>query len=110
MGDGPMSSNSTLHTWWLEHAQDEARQTVRKMAEYGSGDLIGIGAAVTHMADRQPVSDDEAFEIGCLFYLIGKIERAISATNRGDTASDDTWFDIAIYAKMVQARRAGAWE
>lgn len=105
-----MARNTELTPWWLDHAEREAHSTVRKMEEYGSGDLIGIGAAVTHMADRPPVSDDEAFEIGCLFYLIGKIERAISATNRGDLASDDTWFDIAIYAKMVQARRAGVWK
>lgn len=105
-----MKTDMSLTAWWLEHAEREAHSTVRKMEEYGAGDLIGIGAAVVNMADREPVSDDEAFEIGCLFYLIGKVERAISATNRGDRASDDTWFDIAVYAKMVQARRDGAWQ
>lgn len=99
-----------LTTWWLEHAQREADQTVQKMREYGSGDLVAVGAQVAALANRGVLSEQQAFEIGCLFYLIGKLERVVSATQRDESASDDTWFDIAIYAKMVQAKRAGAWE
>jgi hypothetical protein len=105
-----MSKARTLADWWKDHAADEAEKTVSKMLEYGSGDLIAIGHSVTKLADRPVVTDDEAFEIGCLFYLIGKMERVISAVSHSYNASDDTWFDIAVYAKMVQARRAGAWK
>lgn len=105
----PKVLESSLTTWWLEHANVEAQQTVAKMQEYGSKDLIAVGHQVAALADRPGLSDDAAFEIGCLFYLIGKMERAVSAVQRGDLASSDTWFDIAVYAKMVLARRSGAW-
>lgn len=98
-----------LQDWWREHAKTEAEQTVAKMIEYGSADLVAIGHKMAQMTERK-LTDNEAFELGCLFYLIGKVERAISAVERGARASDDTWFDIAIYAKMVQAKRAGAWK
>lgn len=101
---------NTLTTWWIDHARTEAEQTVAKMLEYGSGDLTAIGRRMAQMTNMDLVDDDQAFELGCLFYLIGKVERAMSAVERHDRASDDTWFDIAIYAKMVQAKRQGAWQ
>lgn len=94
--------------WWTRNAETTAKATAAKCAEYGSHDLYGIGHNVAKMNNRA-VSDSEAFEIGCLFYVLGKIERAMSAVQRGDTASDDTWFDLAVYATMVQAHRAGVW-
>lgn len=101
---------SPLQDWWMDHAMFESEQTVAKMQEYGSKDLIAVGQQVAALANRPPLSEVAAFEIGCLFYLIGKMERAVSAIQRGDTASDDTWFDIAVYAKMVQAKRSGCWD
>lgn len=98
-----------LSAWWLHHAGQEAVQTVEKMAEYGSGDLVEIGRQMAKMAGRPVPGPAAAMELGCLFYLLGKIARVTSAVERGDRASDDTWFDIAVYAKMVQAARAGAW-
>jgi len=106
----PTEKSPTLETWWLGHAAVEAEQTVRKMREYGSKDLIAVGRQVGELARRTIDDDVRAFEIGCQFYLIGKIERAVSAIQRGEAASGDTWFDIAIYAKMVQAKRSGAWD
>ncbi len=102
--------DTTLATWWLDHAHVEAQQTVAKMTEYGAGDLIAIGHKMAQMTNGRTLDDDQAFELGVLFYLIGKVERVVSATERGEQASDDTWFDIAVYAKMTQARRAKAWK
>ena len=98
-----------LEQWWIDHARTEASATIAKMCEYGSGDLVAVGQQVRQLADRKPMVDADAMELGCLFYLIGKMERAISAHKRGDLPSDDTWFDIAVYAKMVLAKRAGVW-
>lgn len=100
---------SELKDWWVDAAVEEANATVAKMEEYGSGDLVAIGYQFATMANRTLTSDVEAMELGCLFYLLGKIARVTSAVERGDRASDDTWFDIAVYAKMVQAARKGAW-
>lgn len=101
---------SELHSWWIDHARDEAAATIAKMEEYGSGDLVAIGHQFATMANRTLTSDIEAMELGCTFYLLGKIARVTSAIERGERASDDTWFDIAVYAKMVQAARQEAWE
>ena len=102
-------SPMALYDWWIDAAKDEAEQTIKKMLEYGSGDLVAVGRQVISLAGRPPVSDSVAMETGCLFYLIGKMERAISAHRRGSTPSDDTWFDIAVYSKMVLAKRNGIW-
>lgn len=98
-----------LRAWWRQHAEQTAAQTIDKMVEYGSGDLVALGQTVRRMANRPPVDTAQAMEIGCLFYLLGKVERAISAVTDDRRASDDTWLDIEVYATMVQAARAGAW-
>jgi len=40
---------------------------------------------------------------GCLFYLTGKIARAMSALERSDNPSDDTLFDATVYAMFARA-------
>ena len=77
-----------------------------------SGDLVEIGRQMWQMAGRDVglLPRVHAMEIGCMFYLLGKIARVTSAVERGDMASDDTWFDIGVYAKMVLAAREGAWQ
>lgn len=102
----------TPHTrfvrWWTNQAEQTAEATATKCAEYGSQDLYGIGENVARLAGRE-ITRDAAFELGCLFYVLGKIERAMSAVQRGETASDDTWFDLHVYSNMVLAHRAGVW-
>lgn len=95
-------------SWWVRDAARTAEATARKCAEYGSGDLYGIGHGVARLSGRV-ITDAEAFELGVLFYVLGKIERVLSATQRGSTASDDTWLDLSVYANMVRAHRAGVW-
>lgn len=105
---GRPNKQQRLTNWWVRNAETTAEATAAKCAEYGSHDLYAIGHNVAKM-NRRTVSNSEAFEIGCLFYVLGKIERALSAVQRGETASDDTWFDLSVYATMVQAHRAGVW-
>ena len=105
-----MSTHLDLTGWWLEHAASEAEQTVAKMEEYGSGDLVEIGRQLAKMQGRTVISPQEAMELGCMFYILGKVARITSAVERGDRPSSDTWFDLSVYAKMVLAVRAGAWE
>lgn len=95
-------------TWWTTQARHTAIATARKCAEYGSEDLFGIGHDLADLAGDQ-VDDETAFELGCLFYIIGKLERAKSAAKNGRPASDDTWLDLAVYSTMILAKRAGVW-
>jgi hypothetical protein len=111
--DEPDVYGSPLERWWLDDSHDLAAQTVAKMHEYGSNDLCEIGHMFWRLAGRhrdQPLSDVEAAELGCIFYLQGKMARVLSALQRGAWASDDTWLDLEVYSKMVRATRAGVWE
>jgi hypothetical protein len=103
-----MSEHSNFVGWWTANAHHIAEATAKKCDEYGSNDLYGIGHNVARIAG-QDINDAAAFEIGVLFYVLGKIERAMSAAERGNTASDDTWLDLHVYAGMVLAHRAGVW-
>lgn len=101
----------SLKQWWIAQAMKEADATVAKMEEYGSRDLVEIGRKMCELQHRvEPVTDVEAMEIGCMFYLLGKVARVTSAIERGEVASDDTWFDISVYSKMVLSAREGAWK
>lgn len=106
-----MVEDDALIVWWLDDAEDMARRTIAKMIEYGSGDLVSLGQHLCRMADR-PLSESDvhSMELGCLMYLLGKIERAVEAVKADRPIKDDTWFDIEVYAKMARAARSGAWK
>lgn len=104
------SNDSPLRRWWTDQAFDEADRTISKMEEYGSMDLVHIGHAMWDVMGRTTkLSDVAAMELGCLFYVYGKVQRAMSAVKVDRPILDDTWFDMHIYAKMAQAARAGVW-
>ena len=96
-----------LIQWWITTASNDAEGMGAKMNEYGAGDLVEIGKAI--QASSPDLSGIDPFEIGVYFYVIGKIARVTSAHRRGKPASTDTWHDLSIYAKMVEARRASVW-
>jgi hypothetical protein len=101
-------NKSRLEEWWVESATKDAEETAAKLAEYGAADLVEIGHMLATVSGKN-VSDQMAFELGVLFYAYGKIWRIISSMQRGPLAKDDSWFDLHVYAKMVMARRSGAW-
>lgn len=108
--DGPDHTDSPLKRWWTDQAFDEADRTIAKMEEYGSMDLVHIGRMLWDVMERTtPLNDVAAMEVGCLFYLYGKVQRAVSALKNDRPILDDTWFDCQIYSKMAQAARAGVW-
>lgn len=98
-----------LDEWWRKLTEEEIAATVPKAVEYGSTDLIDIGVQLGKWMKR-PLTDAEAAELGCWFYLIGKMARATSAIDRGEMPSDDTIKDTGVYIKMIQRiRDAGSW-
>lgn len=102
--------DSPLRRWWTDQSFDEADRTIAKMEEYGSLDLVHIGHGIWDMTGRSiTLTDAHAMELGCLFYVFGKVQRAMSAVKADRPILDDTWFDMHIYAKMAQAARAGVW-
>lgn len=99
--------------WWHELAEEEIQRTLPKVFEYGGRgaamDLIDIGRDLARSQGRT-VGDEEAAELGCVFYLRGKMSRIMSAVIEGRRPSDDTLFDLGVYVRMVQRIRAvGGW-
>lgn len=104
-----MSEFVALRLWWLERASDEADKVIPKAVEYGSTDLVEIGKTLATTMGRK-VSDEEAAEIGVYFYVVGKLARWTDAVRDGRRPSDDTLYDLGVYAKMAQRiRHSGGW-
>lgn len=98
-----------LQQWWLDRAKEEAQAVVPKAVTYGSNSLLQLGRKMAQLQGRE-ASDEEAMELGCWVYAVGKIERWTDAVMRGERPSDDTLYDIGIYIKMAQRiRDAGSW-
>lgn len=98
-----------LDEWWRKASEQEIADTVPKAIEYGATDLLDIGSQLGRFMDRK-LTDAEAAELGCWFYLIGKLARATSALERGGWPSNDTIKDAGVYLKMIQRiRSVGGW-
>lgn len=105
----PVSEVDRLAAWWHERARDEIDRTVPKAIEYGSTDLVDIGRDLARCMGRT-VTDQEAAELGIYFYIRGKLARWTDAVVRGEQVSDDSLFDIGVYARMAQRVRShGGW-
>lgn len=103
----------SLEQWWVDQATTEAANLAAKVTEYGGEgravDLIDIGRQIAAIGGRE-VSEAEAQEIGCAFYACGKMGRIMVALREGRMPSDDSWYDLGVYARMVQRIRAvGGW-
>ena len=98
-----------LRAWWDKTTQDEIESMMPKVVEYGSNDLKMIGDALLALRKdlRGTVEPDE---LAVAFYALGKIARILGAYEDGNTPSDDSWHDLAIYARMaLRVRDAGDW-
>lgn len=100
-----------IEAWWMATAQREVEAVVPKAVEYGSTDLIDIGAQLARMTKMNPdLSDADKAELGVYFYLVGKMARWNDAIKAGRKVSDDTLHDIGVYVRMAQRIRAvGGW-
>ena len=95
---------SDLAKWWRDNATDALNRTVPKIEEYGANDLTHIGQTMARLI-KWEINDKQAAELGIWFYLNGKIARALEALENERMPSDDTIFDIKIYATMIERIR-----
>lgn len=109
--DSPKPLAAVLNDWWLENATQAIELVVPKAVEYSAIDLIEYGRTLALvMGLDHAVSEEEATEIGIWGYLVGKVARWTGAIKEGRRVSDDTIFDIKIYATMAERTRAvGGW-
>ena len=97
---------------WREMSEDEIRRTIPKAAEYGQQSLVDLGAVLYRHSGRDPKNTTDAalMEEAIWFYLNGKIQRWNDAAHGGRAVSEDTIFDIIIYARMaLTIRTTGTW-
>lgn len=94
-----------LADWWARVSEGDYDEYAEKAAEYGSIDLDVIGHALRRLLP-QDLPPGANKELGVLFYLLGKVARAISAYAAGGEPSDDTWHDIVVYGMMSRMFRA----
>lgn len=98
-----------LETWWEDTTDEEIRSMIPKVIEYGSHDLDIIGDIMLMMRPELRGKIQPA-ELGVAFYALGKIARIMGAYADGAAPSDDSWHDLAIYARMAQrVRNAEGW-
>lgn len=96
--------------WWVSDAKENAEKTMPKAIEYGSIELVEAGRTLARLMGRPDVSDQEAMETMIWSYVMGKMGRWTAALSRGERVSDDTIFDILVYATMVRKiRETGEW-
>ncbi len=95
-----------LDEWWVDTAVNDIARTVPKIEEYGTRDLEAMGTAFMLIQNRttaQSLSEPGRAVYAIMFYAMGKIARAVAALERGKMPSEDTLFDLSIYAMMARA-------
>lgn len=93
----------------MDTAHDEAAAVVAKAVEYGSNSMTELGHDIAKLAHRE-ITDAQAIELACYFYIKGKMGRWSDAIVAGKDVSDDTLGDIGVYVRMAQRVRSnGGW-
>lgn len=96
-------------SWWMEQAASEISTMAPRAIEYGAADLEIMGESMLLLMPqcRGVVSGEE---LAIAFYALGKVARLFGAYEQGMKPKDDTWDDMAIYARMAKyVRENGAW-
>lgn len=98
-----------LNQWWMDIAHEEAIAVVDKAVEYGANSMTELGHEIAKLSGRK-ISDGQAIELACYFYIKGKMGRWSDAIVAGKDVSDDTLGDIGVYVRMAQRVRSnGGW-
>ena len=109
---GPLVENeqiADLHRWLNEFWDTQMPETLRKAHAYGSADLALIGASMLMVLPEES-RHLNGERLGISFYLQGKIARVFGAIEHGSTPTEDTFYDIAIYAIMaLRCLQEGSW-
>lgn len=96
---------SDIERWWMLTADADYQAFGPKLAEYGANDLKEIGRKLARLMNWDDITDAQMNELGCWFYLCGKVERAFEALHRHELPSDDTNHDAVVYGMMIRRIR-----
>lgn len=115
LDDKQQDIGTSLAEWWMETTEKDIQAVVPKAAQYGGADLTVMGKAMESMIPKDVEMSAEArrrlgLEMAVGFYALGKVARLFGAFEQGRMPSDDTWFDLEIYARMGRkVRETGEW-
>lgn len=105
----------SITKWWSITAEQDAKTTAPKAAEYGAADLAIMGKAMESLfpnLEAMPAEEREkvGLEMAVAFYALGKIARLFGAYQQGRLPGDDSWFDLTVYSLMARRiRSVGYW-
>lgn len=94
-----------IDVWWSEADEDDFAAFAPKLEEYGAHDLLDIGRGLAQLMHWDDCPERVMYELGCWFYLRGKLARAWEALEQHRLPSDDTAHDITVYSKMIRRIR-----
>ena len=94
-----------LDEWWADQVAIDIARTAPKIKEYGTKDLEAMGRLFAQIRGVE-MRGDTAAVWGIMFYALGKIARAIASLERNEMPSEDTLFDLSVYAMMARAYQA----
>ncbi len=101
--------SSDLWDWWVKTVSDDFQGAVPKAEEYGAHDLEMIGWVLGFLPAER-LDDTVAAEMGCWFYVLGKVMRLFADYKANRPGKADTWHDIVVYAMMARRiQYAGGW-
>lgn len=98
-----------LRAWWEATSSGDFEEMAPKVGEYTSADLEVMGAVMQQWGIAAP-EQGAGMEAACLWYLLGKVARAVAAYREGRQPSEDTLHDITVYSMMARRiRETGEW-
>lgn len=93
--------------WWDAICEADFEQMAPKIGEYTSADLEIMGIVMDKWGISAP---GEGMEAATLWYILGKVARAVAAYREGRQPSEDTLHDIVVYGMMSRRiREIGTW-
>lgn len=100
-----------METWWHDLASSDLKLLIPKAREYSNYDLQIIGQVMADVIGWKGAKNPTVYqELGCFWYLLGKVGRMAGAYRNGELPSDDSILDARIYAIMVaRIRDCGSW-
>lgn len=103
-----------LLPWWLQTAAADLQKTMPKVDEYGgqsgSADLELVGDNIAKLMGWVDVPSAVLQEVGCWFYLQGKVARMVSNYQQQQPAKPDTLHDTTVYSMMMRRlQEEGRW-
>jgi hypothetical protein len=96
-----------LREWWRGVSEADFEAGVPKIGEYTAADLQIMGTVMETWGLSAP---KEGIEAAIMFYILGKVARAVAAYREGRQPSIDTLHDITYYSMMARrVRETGEW-